>query len=579
MAGGDDADAYWEGSGAREVRVISNHEIAAQAGRYLADCGLLPGEGGLTATDVARGLMTPWTEGILNDGQVDEAALGAILELRRDDEDTAYDFSDGPQRRELAAGERAFLHRLIGLAAADPRFAGGEIVQRPVIRAVLGDGARPQARPLTARERDDIGWLVNHVSGEWRYARERPGDGLSPWVNELPGGDIARLVLLGKATTPRHGTPYLDGPVLVSAAGSAPPEPVPDGWVIGNAPVPLSGPITWRGDRTAHGEFYAAAPDNDDDPYGGWLAECADAHRVRIVTDEDAVAECYAFLGRYGCAAPEDAGMTIAEVARDLGYPLTAAGAEAATAAARATFVLQVARGASETSWYAVHGTAARDRVAAAAARDGCLVTPSTEIPLGPASAGARDMVTLALHHGWDAVYIRRDEGEQVAAVNPDTGAQVSQSWDSRERLASRPAKLESIEASPRLFCMPAGPAGPQGSPGPVACGFPADSVAAPRRDGRAARPASRAARPGGRRATPGAWLAVGEVVAAASGGTGLVARSRLRSRRSSEATGPLLAELVAMVRLVPVGAQFLQHAAVRLRDHPGACQVVALGG
>jgi hypothetical protein len=51
----------------------------------------------------------------------------------------------------LTGGERAFLSRLTGQAAADPRWAGEQIAQRAEIRAALGDGTRPQARPLTAR--------------------------------------------------------------------------------------------------------------------------------------------------------------------------------------------------------------------------------------------------------------------------------------------------------------------------------------------------------------------------------------------------------------------------------------------
>ena len=138
--------------------MITNQEIAGQAGRYLAASGLLPGEGGLTATEVARRLRNPWKDGILDDEQATDAALAAILELRRDDEqgeDTAYDWSDSPQRRELTGDERAFLSGSAGHAAADPRWASEEIARRPGIRAALGDASRPQARPLTARERDD----------------------------------------------------------------------------------------------------------------------------------------------------------------------------------------------------------------------------------------------------------------------------------------------------------------------------------------------------------------------------------------------------------------------------------------
>lgn len=485
----DDHYGFWEDSGAREVVVLSNQEIAGEAGRYLAAHGLLPGDAGLAIPGIARDLGLPWKDGIMDDVQARDAALAAIVSTApREDENTGYDFSDGPQRRELTSGERAFLHQLIGLAAADPRFASGEIIWRPVIRAVLGDGTRPQARSLTARERDDIGWLARTIRSEWRYAREQPGaEHLSPWATGLPGSDVARLSLIGYATTPRHGTPYLDGDVLVNAADWAPPEPVPDGWAIGNAPVPLSGPLTWQGSHTGHGTFYAAAPDDDDDPYGGWLAECANARLVKIVTDEDAVTAACAFLAGYGCARPEDAGMTIAEVARDLGYPLPPGRAEAAvTAAAGATWGLRTTRGDGEVAWYAVHGTRARDHVAAAAAQDGWQVT-SGEIPLSEASAGARDMIALALEHGWDVAYTCRAGGEQVTARNPNAGPGISQSWDARGRLASRPAQVERITASPRPLYMPAGPAA-FGPSGPAARGLPEGTAGARQKGGRSAR-------------------------------------------------------------------------------------------
>jgi hypothetical protein len=70
----DDDSSYWEDSGAREVLVISNHELARQAGLCLAVFGVLPGEAGLTATEVARRLRTPWKGGVLDDEQVTRTA-------------------------------------------------------------------------------------------------------------------------------------------------------------------------------------------------------------------------------------------------------------------------------------------------------------------------------------------------------------------------------------------------------------------------------------------------------------------------------------------------------------------------
>jgi hypothetical protein len=524
--GAEDDDAYWEGSGAREVLLISNREIAGQAGRYLAACGLLPGEAGLTAAGTARRLRTQWKEGVLDDGQAHEAALAAVLGMRRDDEDKAYDSSDGPQRRELSDSERAFLARVIGLAATDPRF-GGEIIRRPVIRAVLGDGSRPQARPLTARERDDIMWLVSRVRAEWIRARERPGTGAFPGLAAgLGGGDVARLDLIGNAVTPRHGDPYMDGPVLVNAAGWSTPEPVPDGWATGNAPVPLSGPLTWRGPDHGNGEYYAADPDDDGDAYGGWLTQCTGTREVKVVTDEDIVAGCYAFLGRYGCYAPEEAGMTIAGVARDLGYPpLTPGGAAAAADAARAVFVLRAGRADGDTAWYAVHGTARRDRLARTAPRDGWQVTAAGEIPVGDAPDGAAAMAALALGCGWDLACTSEKGETEMMAVNWDTGERVSQVWDARGRLV-RPGDLEKITASPRPLCMRPGGAPAAELLDPVACGFPGKPAAAQRRGGRPGRSGSRAA--GSRRAGRGAG---------GSGGAALPRRRLARGVRSRPGT------------------------------------------
>jgi len=494
----DDDDIYWEHSGAREVVLITNQGIARDAGRFLAACGLLPGEGGLTATEVARRIGHPWKDGILDDQQITDAALTVILELRRDDEqgeDTGYDHSDGPQRRDLTGDERAFLSRLASHAAADPRWASEAIAQRPGIRAALGDGSQPQARPLTARERDDIGRMANLIDGRYSDERQHGYQPLSPWMGELTGGDVARLQLLRNAITPRHGTPYLDGPVLINAADWAPPEPVPDGWLTGNAPVPLGGPVMWAGPDLGNGQFYAAAPDHDD-PYGGWLTECTDARRVEVVTDEQAVEAAYVFLAGYRCTAPGDVGMTIAEVARDLGYPLPAARSDAAVTASGTTWTLQASRGDAEAHWYAVHGSHARDWTAAAATRGGYQVTPAVALPSAEASPpgaspGARAMVTLALQHGWDVAYIRTPRGEQVTALNADIpGERVDQAWDATGRLTGGD-DLVKIGNRPRPRCTAA-----PGRPEPAAREFPDAPAAAPRRGSRPARPGTRRAMP-----------------------------------------------------------------------------------
>ncbi len=457
--------AWLEANDAREVRVLTNDQIAAEVSRFLAAYGVTsPGEAGLSVPEVARDMGFPWKESGPEAQRAAVPSLAWLLTSPGDGYTLAYDGSNGPQRRQLTGDERAFLSRLIGLAAADPRFASGEIIRRPVVRAVLGDGTRPQAGPLTARERDDIGWLINHIGSEWRHARERPGsEPLSPWAAELSGGDIARLELVGNAITPRHGTPYLDGPVLVNAIGWAPPEPVPDGWVTACAPIPISGPIAWHGPDLGNGEFYAAAPDGDD-PYRRWLTECAGAREVEIVTDEDAVAGSYAFLSRYECTAPEQAGMTIADVARDLGYPLPADRADAAVAAARTIWhVASVDPASGRHAWHALHGAAMRDSTVSSLEGAGWEVTGTGEgVPRLPGTArAARALLDHAVRHGLDVEYMASGPGqrppraERFIAHNPDTGTKVDYLWSggrpSRQVLAK---KRQEIAASPRPRCI-----------------------------------------------------------------------------------------------------------------------------
>ena len=68
------------------------------------------------------------------------------------------------QRRLLAPADRAFLHRVLGLATADHRYQPLMSVpgQREIV-AALGDGTRPQARDLTARERAGLARLAGII--------------------------------------------------------------------------------------------------------------------------------------------------------------------------------------------------------------------------------------------------------------------------------------------------------------------------------------------------------------------------------------------------------------------------------
>ncbi|MGH3201339.1 MAG: hypothetical protein ACRDP5_04685 [Streptosporangiaceae bacterium] len=97
--------------------------------------------------------------------------------------------------------------------------------------------------------------------------------------------------------------------------------------------------------------------------------------------------------------------------------------------------------------------------------------------------------------------YTRRDQGEQVTALNADTrGRPVTQIWDAAGRLI-RPGDLEQIRSLPRARCATAPGAGPE-SPDLTGHEVPERPAAARRPGDRPGRPGTRAAstrRTGGR--------------------------------------------------------------------------------
>src|ERR1019366_1275537 len=105
--------------------------------------------------------------------------------------------------------------------------------------------------------------------------------------------------------------------VVVTLAPWAPPEPIPDGWRIVNAPRPIGGEITWEGEFR-HGVFWAAAPADTAGRFG-W--EALDAWPVRFITDGEIAAEVTRYLADNGYSSPEAAGTTMEELARDLDLP------------------------------------------------------------------------------------------------------------------------------------------------------------------------------------------------------------------------------------------------------------------
>ncbi len=99
--------------------------------------------------------------------------------------------------------------------------------------------------------------------------------------------------------------------VLVNVASWTGVPDIPDGWLIGNAPRPISGQITWTGDFR-HGIFYAAAPEVPGGTFG-WAAD--DAWLVEFITNEEIERRVDAKLAEYDYSSPEEAGMTYEEVA------------------------------------------------------------------------------------------------------------------------------------------------------------------------------------------------------------------------------------------------------------------------
>jgi hypothetical protein len=129
---------------------------------------------------------------------------------------------------------------VIGLVAADPGWQLEEVARRPEIRGAIADGTRPQARELTARERDDLCRMVMLLTGEFLY-QDRPSlrGPPSSYLTALTGGDVARLNLIAAVITPRSDD--VDHRVVMNEADWKPPVDIPSGWQIASAPRPSTG--------------------------------------------------------------------------------------------------------------------------------------------------------------------------------------------------------------------------------------------------------------------------------------------------------------------------------------------------
>jgi hypothetical protein len=107
--------------------------------------------------------------------------------------------------------------------------------------------------------------------------------------------------------------------VYVHAATWQPPAAVMPEWVIANAPRPLHGRVIWEGSFRA-GIFYAAGPDTAD-LRELWRRD--GARIVLVITNDDIerMANAYAAANGYTPDDYREAGITIADLARDLGLP------------------------------------------------------------------------------------------------------------------------------------------------------------------------------------------------------------------------------------------------------------------
>jgi hypothetical protein len=266
-------------------------------------------------------------------GEDPASELARLLEdlARRDDpeERFAYDGSNEPQQRPLEPEERALLNRIIGIVADEPRWQYQAIVWKTEIRAAIGDGKQSQLRDLTARERDDLCRMVTLLTSDFSSRQREPHPYLA-YLDSVTRADIARLNLIDLNINARSGD--VDRRVVVHADDWAPPVDIPPGWWVAAAPRPLEGPLTWQDNDHGHGRYYAACPPDQDHDTLGWYTDRREHDAWPVIAADNLVisATVHRYLAQFGCQTPEDADMTIAQVARDLGLPWREqAGAEA----------------------------------------------------------------------------------------------------------------------------------------------------------------------------------------------------------------------------------------------------------
>ena len=114
--------------------------------------------------------------------------------------------------------------------------------------------------------------------------------------------------------------------VLVNRAGWK--RDLPGGWLVVNAPRPLMGEETWTG-PFRHGIFYAAGPDPSavtgpdleqaERRVASWKSD--DAWPVVFTSNEEIEERVLAKFAEYGYGSAGEAGITVPDMAAEMGLP------------------------------------------------------------------------------------------------------------------------------------------------------------------------------------------------------------------------------------------------------------------
>ena len=201
---------------------------------------------------------------------------------------------------------------------------------------IAGDFKGPAEDPATGEIVMPSGEALRAMYVAVTRARKNLDPGPLSWVlgYATPAAEAAPTPEAepAQAAAAQAAEPARRDEVVVNLATWAPPQPIPGGWLIVNAPRPIGGELTWEGEFR-HGMYWAAAPADTADR-AGW--EALDAWPVRFITDDQIAAEVIRYLADNGYPTAETAGTTneerahvtaetarttIEELARDLDLP------------------------------------------------------------------------------------------------------------------------------------------------------------------------------------------------------------------------------------------------------------------